>query len=142
MRQSHCLRRNRLPILVTGLLVSVAQAQTGNDAVAQTLSIDPALCVLTSEQDHCTTPLHIRWQLPLSESTTICLYIAEHAQPLFCESGSKQAGERHLLLELSQNTEFELRRQHDLNVLGRATVVIARQLSDLRPRRRHGWGIF
>lgn len=129
-------------MLLVSLLAPTAYAQTANSTPTGSLTIDPALCVLTSEQDQCTTPLHIRWQLPANESTTICLYIADQTEPLFCDSNAPASGDRHLQLALTQNTEFELRRQDDLNVLARATVTIARQLSDLRPRRRHGWGIF
>ncbi|NQD35484.1 DUF3019 domain-containing protein [Permianibacter sp. IMCC34836] len=141
MRHPHRPRRTALPLLLAGLCAPALQAQTINTALEHSLSIDPALCVLTSEQEQCTTPLRVRWQLPLTESTTLCLYIADQVQPLFCDN-SAGAGEHRLQLALSHNTEFELRRQNDLNVLARATVTIARQLSDLRPRRRHGWGIF
>lgn len=142
MRQPRRQCWSTLSILLAGLTSFPFQAGAGDDARGQLLAIEPTLCVLTVDQPHCDTLLHIRWHISDTEATTLCLYISAQRQPLFCQSSGDNIGEHRLQLALSQSTEFELRRQRDLSVLARATVTIARPLSDLRPRRRHGWGIF
>jgi len=104
------------------------------------LKIDPQLCVLESGQDSCPVPLRVSWQAPqLPES--ICLYRVQQRKPLYCQY---QAG--NVTFELSEplkdNDRFELRVQTDQRVLSAVDVTLARPLPELRPRRRHGWGMF
>lgn len=141
MRGAGSRSRNWCGLAATAALLALpVRGQTTLVANNQLL-IDPSLCVVAEGATSCTVPLRVRWLLVASETETVCLFATTQPQPLFCVHPDS-AGERQLPLPLPQDTRFELRRQHDHQLLAFTTVTVAKPLSDLRPRRRHGWGIF
>lgn len=119
-----------------GNVMALAEADSAN-----LLQIDPSLCVVAGEEPVCATTLTIRWRLS-EELGAVCLSEVNAGRPLFCVENGTLAVQRQLPVSLVSDTRFELRRRHDNQLLAATTVTVARMLTDLRPRRRHGWGIF
>ncbi len=132
-------RRGRFRLCLSCLLAASAGSYA-TEPPLPVLQIDPVLCVLERGQDSCPVPLRISWQAP-ELSGAICLYQSTQRQPLYCQY---QAGNVSVELvdPLRDNARFELRLQSSQQVLAFAEVVLARPLAELRPRRRHGWGMF
>lgn len=127
----------RTALSMSLLLAGLGGASATGDTLTL-LQIEPRLCVIAHDETQCAVTLRVHWQLPLDDAT--CLMTPAQATPLFCSAA--QRGEQILQLSLTQDTRFELRRQQDNALIATSTVTVATTLTELRPRRRHGWGLF
>lgn len=119
------------------LLATVAFSASANPA--ELFQVEPKLCVLADAEQQCHTTLRVRWQMS-HERAALCVMASHQAQPLYCSTDTEVS--ENFAVSLTTDTRFELRRQLDNALLASVTVTVAKPLTDLRPRRRHGWGIF
>ncbi len=129
----------RAMLLVFGTALP-GTAPLAGDRPSLQLQIDPTLCVLDQGQNHCPVPLRVSWQSPPLDDA-LCLYRIGTRRPLHCQY---EAGGVALELSepLAETSRFELRALASQQVLASVEVTVARPLAELRPRRRHGWGMF
>lgn len=128
--------------LLTSALLTGAGLSVCANTTQYRLHIEPHLCVVAEAEQRCTIPLQLRWHSEQTPNTTLCLYMRGTPQPLFCDRSGRRMVSETLTIELQENTRFELREQDKTHVLAYAEVNIAHLSDNMRPRRRHGWGIF
>jgi len=115
--------------------MSLSQAMAQGNT---TLQIDPQVCTFIVDETQCDIELQFRWTLSYPQS--ICVHIAQQATPLFC--AEKESNERRYKIAMSGDTLFELRDAQNQVLITQASVNVFKLVTDKRPRRRHGWGVF
>lgn len=109
---------------------------------ATTLQIQPGLCVIEQDSDLCETDLRASWQHPSTTEPLWCLHEAEQTDALYCEAERQDSAQYfRWQARLQGSTWYRLKPQHSDNTIASAQVKVARLVTDVRPRRRHGWGI-
>ncbi len=103
------------------------------------LHITPGLCVIENDGDVCSVQLQARWQHAIDDQLRWCLHQDDHNTPLFCESEQQVLQRARWPAQLPRSTTFRL--QAEQAVIAQAQVKVVQLVTDVRPRRRHGWGL-
>lgn len=131
------LRATTMLLLSTGSL-TVTAANTERDW----LEVTPTLCVAETAGQACVLSLQLRWSAASAPTSALCVYADDRNEPLHCANSTSETTLIVPNLQLLRDTRFLLRRQRDGKLLAQAVVTVAHVIEQLRPRRRHGWGVF
>ena len=102
------------------------------------LELQPRICTLAANDDHCDTTVRAKWKSPRDES--LCLVIVGHPDVRRCWEDFSE-GVYQVELTFSADLIVELRDPQLQRVLVSEAITVIREALRLRRKRRQPWNI-
>ncbi len=109
------------------------------DVLMIDLSVQPHLCVLSSDESMCRDDIEIKWKA--DNNYSLCLYADEAQEPLYCWKDSWH-GNYELFIETSTAIDFYLKNTENSQILASQLFEVIQDVQQYRRRRRNPWSFF
>lgn len=130
-----------LTVLISMTLLLNARGGHTQEQNDYQLKIKPQLCVIETSETACKAPLSAQWLHPEAQTQTLCLYRERQQQALHCDGAQVGAQRANWQADVTSNERIELKNEQ-AETVAHDNIVVARLVTDIRPRRRYGWSIF